>query len=234
MAYIYEHIRTKGFEPMHFEEHYVRLDTLARRLFVCPFDVKREELKRQIAEVLRKEGFSAHTQNAVYVRYYSDGRLSVEGVDTLYSRFSLRAIRPHGYICRISGELLVENTSAKEAMLELNGAISQTLDGGVPIWVNEQGEVLAIDGSPVIAVFEDEIRFSRMGEGVEFDVAYATIGDIRRKITKEEIRVEQLCDVKELLCVDYRGVTALESFESHRYVDIIAERIAMKVADAER
>ena len=234
MAYLYEHIRTQGFEPMHFEEHYAHLDALARKLFVRPLNVEREELKRQIAETLRKEGFSAHTMNAVCVRCYSDGSLNVEGVEMLYNQFSLRAIRPNGYICRVSGELLVANTSAKDALTELNGEISQLSEEGVSIWVNEQGEVLAIDGSPVIAVFEDEIRFSRMGEGVEFDVAYATIGDIRRKITKEEIRVEQLCDVKELLCVDYRGVTALESFESHRYVDIIAERIAMKVADAER
>lgn len=233
MAYIYEYIRTQGFEPLHFERHYMRLDAVARKLFVQPLGVEREELKRQIATTLRTRGFSAHTMNAVYVRYYSDGSLSVEGVDTWYSKFSLRAIRPKGCICRVSGELLIENTSAKEAMTELNGEIARMTEEGVPIWANEQGEVLAIDGSPVIAVFDDEIRFSRMGAGVEFELAYAAIGDIKRKITKEEIRVEHLCDVKELLYIDYRGVTALECFESHHYMDIIAEKVALKIAETE-
>ena len=49
MAYIYEHIRTKGFEPMHFEEHYARLDALARKLFFAPLAIEREALQRMIA-----------------------------------------------------------------------------------------------------------------------------------------------------------------------------------------
>ena len=42
MAYIYEYIRTEGFEPMHFEEHYARLDALARKHLFMPFSVERE------------------------------------------------------------------------------------------------------------------------------------------------------------------------------------------------
>ena len=44
MAYIYEHIRTRGFEPLHFEEHFARLDALSRKLFLSPIAIEREEL----------------------------------------------------------------------------------------------------------------------------------------------------------------------------------------------
>ena len=234
MAYIYEHIRTQGFEPLHFEEHYARLDALSRKLFLAPVGVAPEVLKRAVAQALQQGGYSPRTANAVYVRCSSDSEVSVEAVELLYNNFSLRALRPHGYLCRVSGDLIVENSSAKEALLELNRAMAQISDEGVAIWADEQGEVLAIDGASVVAVFEDEIRFSRRGEGVEFDLAYTTSAKIKRPISKGAIMVDELRDAKELLCIDYRGVTALHSFDSHRYMDIMAEKIAARVAEAEQ
>ena len=58
MAYIYEHIRTQGYEPLHFEEHFSRLDALAREFFLAPISISRKELQRVIGERLHKEGFS--------------------------------------------------------------------------------------------------------------------------------------------------------------------------------
>ena len=234
MAYIYEHIRTQGFEPLHFEEHYARLDTLARKLFLAPLAIEREELQRRIGECLRMGGYSSHTTNAVYVRYYATGKVEIEAVEMLYNSFSLRALRPHGYICSLSGGLLLEHTSAKEAMLELNHAISSIAKQGVPIWVNAANEVLAIDGSSVIAIFENEIRFSSVGTGVEFEHAYNIAKNMRRIISREAISIEDLPKVKELLFIDYRGITALEEFGGHRYMDITAEKIAAKIAEKEK
>ena len=157
----------------------------------------------------------------------------IEGVEIWYNIFSLRALRPQGYIHHLSGELLYINTSVKEAALEFNRSIAHFSDKGVAIWANEQGEVIAIDGAPVIAVFEDEIRFSRLGTGVEFDLAYIMTKSMKRNVSKGEIMIDELCNAKELLCVDYRGITALEGFEQHRYMDITAEKIASKIAEKE-
>lgn len=234
MAYIYEHIRTQGFEPMHFEEHYTRLEELARRLFLAPLTVEREELQRRIGECLRNGGYSSCNTNAVVVRYYATGKIEIEAVEMLYNSFSLRAIRPHGYICPLSGELLLENTSAKEAMLELNRTTAFASEQGVALWVNEQSEILAIDGASVIAIFENEIRFSSVGRGVEFEYAYNIAKSMKRNISREAICVEDLSKVKELFFIDYRGITALEEFGGHRYMDITAEKIATRVAEAER
>jgi branched-subunit amino acid aminotransferase/4-amino-4-deoxychorismate lyase len=226
MAYIYEHIRTKGFEPMHFEEHYTRLDALARKLFFAPLAIEREALQRMIAECLRGANCSQHTINAVYVRYTSNKEVEVECVDTLYDEFSLRALRPHLFVCRVSGELLTDNTSAKEALLELNRTIALASEQGVALWVNEQDEVLAIDGAAVVAVFDDEVRFSRMGSGVEFDLAYNAVCKMGRNASKQEIRLEELAEAKELLYIDHRGISAVANYGATVYMDIIAAKIA--------
>lgn len=233
MAYIYEHIRTRGFEAMHFEEHYVRLDALARRVFLSPFKPSREELQKMIAEKLRDEGFSPRTENAVCVRYYSDGELCIEPIELIYNHFSLRAISPQGYIYRTSGDLILENTSAKESLVELNRTMAQISDEGVAIWVDEQGEVLAIDGSSVVAIFEDGICFSRRGNGVEFERAFSAIERSRANVSRGAIMADELHRAKELLFIDFRGVTALHHFDSNRYMDIIAERVADTVAKEE-
>ncbi len=234
MAYIYEYIRTQGFEPLHFEKHFARLDALSRRLFIAPIGVTPEGLRQRIVEELQRGGFSIHTTNCVCIRCDSDGAVGVETVELLYDNFSLRALRPKGYICRVSGELLLENSSAKESLVELNRAMAQISEEGVAIWVDEQGEVLAIDGSSVVAVFEDEIRFSRRGDGVEFDIPYSAATKLKRQSSKGAIMADELHRAKELLCVDHRGVMALYSFDSHLYMDIIAEKIAAGVTEEER
>ena len=234
MAYIFEHIRTQGFAPLHFDEHYARLSALARKLFLAPLAVESKELCTLIGEKLQNEGFSARNKNAVYVRYDSNGSVVIECVDTLYNEFSLRALRPQTFICRISGEILTENTSAKESALELNRTTSLISEQGVPMWVNEQGEMLAIDGAPVIAVFDNEIRFSRMGSGVEFDIAYSVAEEIGKFVSKESILLDEITRAKELLYIDHRGITAIESYESHHFMDITAAKIASKIVEKER
>ena len=233
MAYIYEYIRTQGYEPLYFEEHYARLDALSQRLFNAPLNTSAKELKVAIGDILRKEGYSAHTINCVYIRYYDNGELKLEVIEIIYNTFSLRAIRPQGYICYLSGDMLVANTSAKEAMLELNRSTVQNSNSEVPIWVEEDGSILAIDGSPIVAVFEDEIRFSEVSGGVEFNIAMQKMATPRRKISKGAITLEDLGIAKEVLCIDYRGITALAGWNERHYTDITAERIAHTIAETE-
>lgn len=232
MAYIYEHIRTQGFEPMHFEEHYTRLEELARRLFLAPLTVEREELQRRIGECLRNGGYSSCNTNAVVVRYYATGKMEIEAVEMLYNSFSLRAIRPRLFVCHLSGELLTDNTSAKEALLEFNRTTALTSEQGVALWANEQGEVLAIDGAAVIAIFEDEIRFSHT-DSVEAGLAYDVAESIGRKVSKEPISLSDIAQAKELLYIDYRGITAIDAIDSHHLMDITALKFATKIAERE-
>lgn len=233
MAYIYEYIRTRGYEPIHFEEHYARLDALSQRLFHSPLNTSPEKLEEAIGGVLRNEGYSSHTINCVYIRYYNNGELKLEAVEIIYNTYSLRAIRPQGYICHLSGDMLVANSSAKEAMLELNSSTTQTPNSEVPIWVGEDGSVLAIDGAPIVAVFEDEIRFSEVGGGVEFDIAMQKMTAQRRRISRCNITLDDLSSAKEILYIDHRGITALVGWNERHYTDITAERIARTIADAE-
>jgi hypothetical protein len=110
----------------------------------------------------------------------------------------------------------------------------QTAERSVAIWINEGNEVIAIDGSPVIAVFEDEVRFARNGEGVEVDLAYDVVVKLGRNATRGAIKLADLSEAKELKFIGYEGLTAVHSYLSTRYMDILAEKIAAKIAEAEQ
>ena len=104
---------------------------------------------------------------------------------------------------------------------------------GCRLWVDELNEVVAIDGSSVIAVFDDDIRFSRLGSGVEFDLAYNAVKEMKRNLSKDKILLEELKQAKELLYIDYRGISAVKSFDDTVYMDITATKIAGKIAERE-
>ncbi len=234
MAYIYEYIRTRGYQPMHFDEHFARLSALSNDIFNSPICITSDALKELIQSILQCEGYSPHTINGVYVRCYDNGEITVDAIEIIYNNFALRAIRPQGFVCRLSGDFLTKNTSAKEAMLELNHSMSQISDAQVPIWIDEQERIVAIDGSPIAAIFDDEIRFSSSGEGVEFDFAMRHISAHGRKVTKGMIMLDDLTSAKEIIYIDYRGITALAKWNERHYMDITAERMASQIAKAEQ
>ena len=233
MAYIYEHIRTRGYEPLHFEEHYTYLEAGAVRHFGEPLNISRQELKETIAKTLQKGRFSPTMMNAVEVRYFDNGTFEVEAKEILYKKFSLRALHPNAYLCRVSGDILLQNTSAKAALVELNRITAQASELGVALWADEHDEILAIDGAPVIAVFEDEVRFSQKGDGVEFEHAFEVVTNMGRNATRGAITLEDLKDVKELLFIGHEGLSAIHRFESQIFMDISAEKIAAAIAEAE-
>ena len=243
MAYIYEYIRTQGYEPMHFEEHYTYLDALAITYFASPLKISQQELKTAIKEQLRKDKLLPTTMNVVCIKYFADGTFDIETNYMIYDSFSLRVLHPQAHLYRLSGDILLDNTSAKETLLEFNRTSLHALysNNDVAIWADEHDEVIAIDGSSVVAVFEDEVRFSRKGRGVEFDLAYDLLSATREGVTKGEIRVEELPKAKELLYINHEGVAAVQLYESdtkpgkcHIYMDILAEKIANKIAEAEQ
>ena len=234
MAYIYEHIRTQGFEPIYFEQHFSRLDALARKLFLAPIAIGHSELKRMISEHLRHEGYSPNRMNAVCVRYHNDGRVEIIIEEMLYKHFDLRALRPQGHIVRLASNSLIENTSAKVAMLDLDKSMTPSIDKSVPIWVDATGEVVAIEGSTTVAVFDDEIRISQWANCVEADIVQRVLVTRNRKIVRGAIMEADLATANEIFFIDYRGVTALRKYENHLFADIIAEKAAKQVALSEQ
>ena len=233
MAYIYEHIRTRGYEPLYFEEHFAYLEAGATRHFGEPLTLSRQELKESITKALHKGRFSPTMMNAVEVRYFDNGTFEVEAKEILYKHFSLRALHPHAYLCQVSGDILLHNTSAKAALVELNRITARANEQGVALWADEQGEVLAIDGAPVIAVFEDEVRFSHKGDDVEFEHAFEAVTNMGRNTTRGAIFLADLKDAKELLFIGYEGLSAVHRFESQIFMDISAEKIASAIAQTE-
>ena len=196
MAYIYEYIRTKGFVPLHFEEHYTHLEELARRLLATPLEIDCQRLREKIAEALRGNNYSADMAHLVKVCYSASGEVKIVTGDILYGQFSVRAIRPTiGVVERVAKEsLLLENSSVKDAMMELQYAKNQHLDNpnALTMWTTEQNEVVAIDGASVVVVFDDEILFSECGRGVEFELLYGVATKQYRRVTKAPLMLSDL------------------------------------------
>ncbi|MBO7220550.1 MAG: hypothetical protein J6V21_05125 [Alistipes sp.] len=237
MAYIYEYIRTKGFVPLHFEEHYTHLEELARRLLATPLEIDCQRLREKIAEALRGNNYSADMAHLVKVCYSASGEVKIVTGDILYGQFSVRAIRPTiGVVERVAKEsLLLENSSVKDAMMELQYAKNQHLDNpnALTMWTTEQNEVVAIDGASVVVVFDDEILFSECGRGVEFELLYGVATKQYRRVTKAPLMLSDLKRAKELLFVDCRGITAIDSWDNHYYMDLTATLLASQIAKGE-
>ena len=237
MAYIYEYIRTKGFEPLHFEEHCIRLEASARRLLAMSLDIDRSKLKSEIAEALGDSGYSSGVAHLVKVCYNARGEVKIVTGDILYNQFSVRAIRPTiGALERVVKEsLLLENSSVKDALFELQSERNRHLENPntLTMWLTEQDEVVAIDGASVVAVFEDEIRFSECGRGVEFELLYDVATKHYKRVERAPVMLSELGRVKELLFVDCRGITAIDHWEEHYYMDLTATQLAHHIAKAE-
>ena len=233
MAYIYEYIRTRGHEPLYFEEHYSYLEAGAIKHFREPLKPTHEELRCAIKAALQEARLSPTMMNAVEVLCFSDGGYEVKAQEIIYKAFSLRALHPYAYLCRVGGDILLDNTSAKEALVELNRTTAQASDRGVALWADEHDEVIAIDGLPVIAVFENEVRFSRKGDSVEFNLAYDVVSQMGRKASRGAITLNDLKRAKELLFIGHEGLSAVDHYESIVFMDVTAEKIASAIAQAE-
>lgn len=233
IPYIYEYIRCRGFVPLHMEQHFARIDSLSHRYFLSPLGIECKTLVGEIGKALRQGGYSERRTNAVKVLRYIDGRVEVECVEMLYDHFSLRAVRPQGYFCHLAGDVVMAQTSVKDSALAFDHATAEISDEGVAVWLSDMGEVKSIDGASVVAVFDDEIRFSHSGSGVEFELAYVAVQGGKRAVSRGEISHEDMLRAKEVFYIDHRGVTALLSCSGHFYMDIVAERTARQMAEAE-
>ena len=236
MVYIYEYIRTRGCEPLHFDEHYRHLAKLSHKFQIFPIEdrLPREVLRQHIVEKLKRAGYAPTATNAICVKIPPFGKEpEIEVEEIFYNDFALRAVHPQGHILYVNGEFITHNTSARMAHIDFERTISQDADEGVAIWVNDKKEVIAIDGAAAVAVFDNEIRFSNFGNSVEFEVVYDKLSSVRKNVTRGSIYEADLTRAKEVLGIDYRGIVAIESFDMVSYTDITAEKIASIVNSAE-
>ena len=234
MAYLYEYIRTRGVEPLYFERHFERFKALVEDNAIYPTTLSRKELLEDIRTALKRKGYSGDAVNAVCLKYdLSTAKTTIDIEEIFYKTFSVRAMRPKGEFLYTDGKPLVEQTSVRRAMCEYNRLMAQKSGDYVALWINSEGELYALDGASVVVVFDDEIRFSSLGSGVEFELAYKAMAKRSVKVSKGPITVEELAGAKEVLGIDHRGIVALEAIDSHYYMDVTARIIADEVAALE-
>lgn len=229
MSYIYEHIRCRGYRPLLLDEHYANLEATARACFDTTLNFSREKLQRQIEKCLREASLSPAVTNGVEVQYRTDGTMCCVAKELLYDNFAVRSLRPRGYVTRILGDIVLQNTSVKRAMVKFTHDTKQSEERCEAIWLSENDEVIAIDGEAVIVVFEEEIRFSQSINSVEMDLAFRAAMDLGYNVVTGPIFVGELEDAKEILHIGYEGITALFHFNDKIYLNLTARKIAERI-----
>lgn len=233
--YIYQRLRTQGVKPLYLSAAITTLERLSKAIFDEAILLDKTELEQQIANTILTERLSLHATHAVEVRLYPSHKVEIVTEDMLYLEpFPLRAIRPTARPYRISGDMLHHPTSARDALLNICRADNKLPSESIAMWVDHNNEITAIDGAPVIAVTDNEIRFSHVGHNIEFDIAERAMSKTSHKVVYGEIRYDEALNFKELLYIDHRGVVALADIEGHALSNIIAERIAKEVSKIEK
>ena len=234
-AYIYQRLRTRGVEPL-YPTYIIRsIEALAEQIFHRQITLNIDEVRSKIAAAITRERLSQHAIHAVELRLYPSGEIEAVTESAFYlEAFPLRAIRPVATPYRITSDLLLAPTSARDALLDICKSESALPSESISMWIDHNNEITAIDGASVVAVTQDEVIFSQLGKGVEFELALRAIEKTSHRVVRGEILYNNAHDYKELLYIDHRGVVALDSIEGRQLSNIVAERIVQEVKKLEK
>ena len=233
-VYIYQQLRTKGVKPLYLANAVKTLEQWGEKIFDVEITLNASAIERQISEKLIAERMSPNTTHAVELRLYPSQEVDVVVKKTLYLEpFPLRAIRPIATPHRLSGNLMFAPTSARKALLDICQTSAKLPSESISMWIDNFNEIVTIDGASVVAVTDEEIIFSHLGEGAEFELAEQAMSKTSHSVRRGAILYDDICLFKELLYIDYRGVVALDSIAGRQLSNIIAERIAKEVKKLE-
>ena len=234
-AYIYQRFRTRGVNPLYPAYIFSEIEVLSEQIFGSRIFLGWEELMVKIATVIDSERLSQHAIHAVELRLYPSGETEIVTEKAFYLEpFPLRAIRPVAKPYRVTSDLLLAPTSARDALLDLCKSESALPSESIAMWIDHNNEITAIDGASVVAVTDDEVIFSQHGRGIEFDLAKSAMEKTSHHVVQGAIPYDNVRRYKEILYIDHRGVVALGSIEGHQLSNIIAERIVQEVKKLEK
>ena len=227
-SFVCRHVRTLGHRAILLDEHLEQLDIASYNLFGRASALSDTTTTAEaIASLLEHNGYSDKLSHIIMLRAYADGNYEIECIETsIYDTLTLRALRPIAVAIRAYDECATFPSSATlaTALLHREQALRQGAD--VAITVDAEGRIGAIDGAEAVMVINGRLIFSSRATAPEYKLLMRCALNLGREIECREIEEKELLRADEVWFVDYRGITALASYGSRHYADIVAERLA--------
>lgn len=230
-CFAYQCVRTLGYRAIMLDEHLALLDTASQELFDRPSAFADSAITAaNIAMLLSHNGYSEQRSHIVALRTFADGSLEIECLETsLYDTLTLRALRPVATTIRAYDEAVQHPSSASLAATLLHREYARMHGAEVVVTIDIKGHLRYIDGAEAAVLIGGKIIFAPHATSPEYALLMRAAAELGRKTECRNIEAKELLRADEVLFIDHRGITALESLASRRYADIVTERLARHI-----
>lgn len=225
--YLYQTIHLLGGHPRLVAEHAALLDEASRALFNRPYTPDTRQLTARIAAAAVAAGYPRGVSCFVRLELTPEGgeRITPAGV-SLYSGYALRSLLPDAVTVVYDNPLTDAPTSTREAAAGLARLWAENAGAAVAVRCNAEGQAIAADDAPLLAVRGREIVTPPAARSVERDLVMQAVRAAGIPLVEEPLECAALGRFDELFYADHRGVTALAHCDSHPYMALLAERVA--------
>ncbi len=226
--YAVQYLRTRGNKVVATKKYLNALDFHYAVLFGHESSLTASQIEELCYTLLTEGGYSSTATHIVELRYDANRNLSLRVVETSpYKHFTIRALRPKGYIFPITCHELTIQSSAWVAMRELMRQLSRAYDCDIPICVNSDNNIWSVDGVSPFVVTGRNIYVNPTITSVEAMMVYDALKELKQYvIIPTEISLNELLHADELFYVDHRGITSVHSVSKQLFSDNVANMVS--------
>ncbi len=215
-----------GFAPL-LHDYIELLQQASRELLRREFPLDLREADSLISDFLRRNGYPSAMPSYMEVRHYLSGEVVLLGGEVSpYPMLGLRLVFPSGTDVEYDLPLSEHQTSLRRAAAELAGLKAAERGAKVAVRIDSEGFVRSVDDEEPFLVREYTVYIPQEPTLPEARCVVEHIRKAGLNVVVAPIPRAMLDDADELFYVDYRGVTALGSYNSRALMHIIAERVS--------
>lgn len=229
--YIYQTIHTLAHHAQFVAEHCRILERTFLDLYFRPLHLDAQQINGEIVELLKREFVSREVSVFVELRIDIDQNyeLVISGI-SLYDGYAFRSIMPSAQCVCFDSPFGLFPTSVRREVISFAGDIARNLGGEIPLECSRDGVIYSAEGSTICAIERRTIIVSTTIECVERRLVINAAQNEGLQIEEREIRRNELPHFDEVFYCDHRGITAISKCGDYRYMSIIAEKLAMGMA----
>lgn len=235
--YLYRDIRTAGGRALNAERQLELLCASVRALGGIVPHIDGRQLAAAVRSLLESGGYPENRPSCVTVRCYLSGEVEIAGREVLASpRRALRRVFPRGAMMTWEVPFGCEWSSlslAADAAARMTARLDDE-DVAAVIRLNAEGLATTAGDAPLFVIRDDKVFTpSCVPVSDEYELAAAAIAAADLALERCDITAEMIDEADEVFFCDWRGVTALATCGSSRYMHLLAERIGNRLVLAE-
>ena len=224
--YVSQNIAVTGRRGVSVDRYAEALDYASRELLGFGIRQSARSIERDIETLFADNGYPADGLSRAIVRQYLSGEFVIRAGEILpYRERALRVVFPRAAVVDYDIPFSEVRSSLSEAALE---AAYGHLPRGVQTVLrrSSRGGIVSADGAPLFAVAGKRVTTPEPEvPSAEFEMAAEAVLAAGLDLVTGEVDSEMLLEADELFFADYRGITAVSSFEERHYMHLMAARV---------